>query len=415
MTPDIELNETLSDRLIRIGREILKRNTPTHSITVSKPKNGMGSYIHVSIISVRAAIKEQFPHLQIITVDNWPNSFKVYLYNADDVARLDKKYLTLADKKCYMYVQNPIDGVHVQVSQIPSIWNEDDVRKLFSEISPVTSVVKNDGADGVLHSTATVVFAKAPAFLIENSSIKIDEAFPAIRWRFPSKTTCRTCHTVGHFTSQCSYDINSLPESIVKKNKQKEKVLKKKRDAELQSKKLDKEASEWFEVPANKNFEVTEDFHAVKKISRKNTPKSDNTIPNNSSTIENSTNVASVTIESPAISTSNGFDALPLIEETSTEQIVKTVEKVSPVSKPTTQKPVIGKETISKPKTANTATKASAAPVNKLLPRVTNSKAVVEPQSSKNPVSTLSPARTRAASSPDSPDNEITLKSKVKA
>ncbi len=68
----------------------------------------------------------------------------------------------------------------------------------FSEFGTLKSTVKHVTADGELNITTTAIFDKAPAYMVENSNIKIKKEFPAIRWHFTCKVTCGNCSIMGH-------------------------------------------------------------------------------------------------------------------------------------------------------------------------------------------------------------------------
>ena len=397
--PSGESFDDFRNRIIQIGCDLYKQTVPIHSVNVNKPKSSLGK-IAVSTASVRAALKEQYPSISFISIESWPMTFKIYLKNDEQVNFLAKKRLDLCGQSCYIYVQEPIIGAVVHVSQIPSLWNSENVKKFFSEFGNVTSATKNDANDGALETSATVVFEKAPAFMVEYSTIKISESFPAIRWRFGSKTTCPNCSTVGHYASQCPYPVDNIPSSLVKKNTQaaKNKAAAAKRTA-------NKEAVQEFEKEKDmekKLFEVTEEFQPVQKSARGRPPT-----PARSAPTVNANADAANNFYSKLDADNSGTDKLPINTSKSegTENDTSST-KTAPTSEPAkdSHQSAAKLPAKAKPNTPdrNVATKTSKDAVNKTFHLKTLS------QKSDNTIVSSLNTRSRSTSTPTvvSPENK---------
>ncbi len=412
-----EIIEDRKDRLIRIGRDLYKDTIPIYSVNIHKLKRN-GKTISISLATMRAAFKDQFPHVKFISIESWPMTYKVYLPSSEFVKYLDKHMLIIDNISCFIYVQEPINGVVVYISQIPSTWQNSHVLTFFSEFGKITSSSKEKAVDDSLDTTAIVVFEKAPEFMIENFNIKVDESFPAIKWRFASKATCRNCSTIGHYQSQCPYPTGVIPEVLVKKSIQSAKSKLAVSNKKSQNKSINKGFENSQEVE-KELYNVEEAFKPAVRPVRKNvlhvlkytpTNKKVEDVPslatNYYATIEEKSDKEMQAFKAKSIETANKE-----IEAEKVKAAKSALEAAKVMPRPTESEPALKKKTLppAQPKSAtesvskNVASKSSKEPI---------SKPINSSKSDATIVSTLL-TRTRSTSNPApaSPDPEITFKS----
>ncbi len=430
--PTGEIIENRLSRLVKIGCDLYKQTIPIHSVNIHKPRNKEGKIIHVTRAATRLAFQSQFPSIDFISFEVWPTSFKVYLKNEEQVKHLNKKKLYFDKTPCYIFIQEPVNGVLVHIGQIPSIWDTDTVKQYFSEFGTLISASKINAPDGSADTNAIAVYEKAPEFMIENYSIRVNESYPAITFRFASKATCSNCSIVGHYPNQCPYPSGKIPEILVKKTTQAAKSKASSAQRNNLNKVVTKKGFETSEKMEAQLYTVQEDFQAAKKPARKPSAstKTDTEFANNffsSLDMELTTSTATTTnlgyaasIEEPMTNTTSPMSINVPREVPTTIETPTTVKSPANLEAPTItealstnntaliKKNNLPPTTLSKADSKQLASKSSKAPVNKIVAVKLNT------SKSDNTVVSSLVTRSRASSNPSlaSPEkeNEITLK-----